>query len=548
MLNDPSTKLPLARIRREQEEKRTQEKAQKLNLPYVNLVSTPIDREAIVLLSEEEARQARLAVVQKVGRRLEVVVADPRTPEAVSVLKKLEQKGFDLHPFIVSESSLEKAWQIYKTYTPPKEHLKGSFKLNKDLVKDIQKKVRDIEILKKKILGRTTSETLNLIIAVAYFAKASDIHLEPQRDSVKLRYRIDGVLNDILEIKPDEYRHLLNRLKILAGLKINVHDVNQDGRFTFNLPDENGSNKDIDIRVSVLPEADGETIVMRLLGTGSVGLEIKDLGFREEAFKIIETALEEPNGLILTTGPTGSGKTTTLYSFIKKINRPEIKIITVEDPIEYQIKGITQSQINANEGYGFSQALRAIVRQDPDVILVGEIRDRDTAIMAMQAALTGHLVFSTLHTNDAAGAIPRLRDLGADEKSVTSSLKAVIAQRLVRRLCPDCKEAYRPDLAEQEAIKRELAKMRSEQLQLDLDKLYRAKGCEKCFGLGYQGRIGIFEVFKTTPELEKLTLSRATQSEILEFLLAHGFVTMKQDGYLKVLEGITSFEEVERVT
>jgi type II secretory ATPase GspE/PulE/Tfp pilus assembly ATPase PilB-like protein len=548
MLNKPKHKLPLNKLRREQEEKRTEERAQKEGYTYVNLTSTPIDRDAIILISENEAKQAKAAIVQKIGKRLEIVINSAELPQTQSLIKKLEDRGYNLNIFIASETSLKKAWQIYDIYTPPTESLKGVFKLEKKLIKDLKKGLKHIDNLKDKILSISTSEILNVVIAGGYFSKASDIHFEPQEKMVKLRYRIDGVLNDIVEISHESYGHILSRIKILSGLKINIHNTNQDGRFSFDLPDENDSVKKVDVRVSVLPEAHGETIVMRLLGTGAVGLDIGNLGIRENEFEKVKTALSEPNGLILTTGPTGSGKTTTLYSFIRHINKSDIKIITVENPIEYQIKGVIQSQINQEEGYTFAQALKAIVRQDPDVILVGEIRDRETADMAIQASLTGHLVFSTLHTNDAAGAIPRLRDLGAEEKSITSSLKLVIAQRLVRKLCDECKEKYEPGVKEKEMIEKEISLLKNSGTIPVINKLYRAKGCEKCLGLGYQGRIGIFEIFTINPEIEKLILSRATHSEILELLSSQGFMTMKQDGYLKVIKGITSFEEVERVT
>jgi type II secretory ATPase GspE/PulE/Tfp pilus assembly ATPase PilB-like protein len=548
MLYDENKKLPLNIIRREQEEKRAEERSQQEGFSYVNLTSTPIDREAITMITEDESRQAKVAIVQKVGRRLEVVVFSAELPATAAFLDKLREQGYDLDIFIVSDSSLKKAWQIYATYVAPKQSLKGTFKLDPAMIKDLKQGIKDIGNLKEKILSPSTSEVLNIIIAGAYFGKASDIHFEPQANEVKLRYRVDGVLHDVVEIKRSDYEHILSRIKILSGLKINIHDTNQDGRFSFDIPEEDGEVRKVDVRVSILPEADGETIVMRILGTGAVGLSIESLGIRDIMFGNVKRALEEPNGLILTTGPTGSGKTTTLYSFIKHINNPEVKIITAEDPIEYQIKGVTQSQINAEEGYDFSHALRAIVRQDPDIILVGEIRDRETADMAIQASLTGHLVFSTLHTNDAAGAIPRLRDLGTDEKSVTSALKLVIAQRLVRKLCDRCKEEHVPTDEERKNIEKNLEDIKDREKYPSIGKVCQAKGCEECFGLGYNGRIGIFEIFTINSEIEALVLSRATNSDILVLLKKQGFITMKQDGYLKILEGITSIDEVERVT
>jgi type II secretory ATPase GspE/PulE/Tfp pilus assembly ATPase PilB-like protein len=548
MLEEPRKKLPLNKIRRQEEERRAQERAQKQGLKYVDLTATPIDREAVTMLSEKEAKKAHLAIVQKIGKKLEIVIQDHEIPATQDMLKQLKDRGHNIDIFLVSETSLKRAWQIYETYTKPKESLKGTFQLDGKLVKELKHGLSDVKALKEKILELPTSKALSVAIAGAYFARASDIHFEPGSEKVKLRYRIDGVLNDVVELAMQEYNHLLNRVKILSGLKINIHNINQDGRFSFNLPLDNDEAIKIDVRVSILPEAYGETIVMRLLGIGAVDLSIDKLGIRQETFSVVKDALAKPHGLILTTGPTGSGKTTTLYSFLKHVNHPEIKIITAEDPIEYQIKGVTQSQINSDKGYTFAQALRAIVRQDPDVILVGEIRDRETADTALQASLTGHLVFSTVHTNDAAGAIPRLRDLGAEEKSVTTALNLVIAQRLVRVLCPKCKEAYDPSEEERNKIEMALKGLKNRDKYPPLKKLYRPKGCDECLGLGYKGRVGIFEVFAINPELEKLILSRATHTEILELLQQQGFITMKQDGYLKVLEGTTSLEEVDRVT
>jgi len=545
MQNEPLQKLPLNRIRREQEEKVAQARAEKEGHLYVDLTSTPIDREAITLLTEKQSKTAKMAIVQKIGRRLETVVFSSLLPQTQELMENMKGQGYEFDLFVVSDTSLEKAWQIYATYVKPKESLTKVFKLEPETIKDLKEGVNNLEGLKEKILSPSTSEMLNIVIAGAYFGKASDIHFEPQENDAQLRYRVDGVLHDIVDLKKEDYDHILSRVKILSGLKINVHDVNQDGRFSFGLPEEDGKTKQVDVRVSILPEADGETIVMRLLGTGDTGLDLEKLGIREKDLERVRLAISEPNGLILTTGPTGSGKTTTLYSFIKHINKPEVKIITAEDPIEYHIEGVTQSQIEIEKGYTFAQALRAIVRQDPDVILVGEIRDRETADTAIQASLTGHLVFSTLHTNDASGAIPRLRDLGADEKSVTSALKLVIAQRLVRKLCEHCKEEYEPTLEEKKSIETELANTGE---RAEIGKLYRAKGCDKCLGLGYGGRIGIFEIFMINSELEKLILSRATHTDILTLLAQQGFITMKQDGYLKILSGTTSLEEVERVT
>ena len=547
MFDEPKDKLPLQRLRREEEEKIAQKRAQDEGYRYLNLATVSINHDAVIMISEDEAKQAKAAIIQKIGKRIEVAIYSSRLSQAQTLLERLKKQGYSLDVFMVSESSLKKAWQAYETYVVPRESLKEFVVVKQPFIEQMKPVVNNKDQFQQTIRRLSLSGLLEFILIGAFFSRASDIHLEPQAHSVKLRYRIDGVLHDIAELEQKHYDHLLSRIKILSGLKINIHDTNQDGRFSLKLELPEKGVKKIDLRVSILPGPYGETIVMRLLGVAVAKLSIDNLGIRPDVFSLVKIALEKPHGLILTTGPTGSGKTTTLYSFLNYIKKPEINIITIEDPIEYMIPGITQSQVSVEEGYTFAQALRAVVRQDPDVILVGEIRDRETADTAIQAALTGHLVLSTVHTNDAAGAIPRLRDLGADEKSLTAALNLVIAQRLVRKLCPYCKEAYDPSEEERRKIEKTLSSLSKEKVP-SLEKLYRPKGCDKCMGLGYWDRIGIFEIFAMTPEMEKLIINRATHSEILSFLNERGFITMKQDGYLKVLEGITDISEVDRVT
>ncbi|HYV33340.1 MAG TPA: GspE/PulE family protein, partial [Candidatus Limnocylindria bacterium] len=389
------------------------------------------------------------------------------------------------------------------------------------------------------------SRLLEIIFGAGIKMKSSDIHMEPEEHFVKLRFRVDGVLQDVLHINKSLQRSLVTRIKILSKLKLNVENVPQDGRITFYF-----LGRPIDVRVSSLPSAYGEEIVMRLLGTGAVSLMLKDLGFRSDAQAIVEKALEKPNGMIVTTGPTGSGKTTTLYAFLNELNQQGVKIITLEDPVEYKLEGIVQTPIDHNVDFNFAKGLRAILRQDPDIVMVGEIRDQETAETAMQAALTGHMVLSTLHTNDASGAIPRLLNMGVKPFVVAPALNVVIAQRLVRKLCQVCKKpaALSPTVMEKiNYILKHLPKASDIKLPKELI-FYHSAGCKECGNLGYNGRIGVYEVLENTDAMQKLIFTENTSmAEFRKVAQAQGMLTMVQDGLLKALDGVTDVEEVFRV-
>ena len=404
-----------------------------------------------------------------------------------------------------------------------------------------EKGLENLSDLKNRILKTATTETLELLSGGAISSGASDIHFEPEEKSIRLRFRIDGVLEDIMNLNKNDYPAILNRIKLMAGLKINIHDSPQDGRFT--IKKEKG---DIEARTSVLPGAYGESVVMRLLNPQTLKKNLEELGMREELLAEIKKQLKKTTGSILTTGPTGSGKTTTLYAFVNFVNKPGIKIVTIEDPIEYRIEGISQTQVEPDKGYSFANGLRSIVRQDPDVILVGEIRDSETTEIVMHAALTGHLVFSTLHTNDAAGTIPRLIDLGTKPQVIAPAINLAMAQRLVRKLCPECKKRIKASAEEAKKVKEVLGKT-GQPGKSDEIEIFKKGGCEKCNFTGYKGRIGVFEGFTVDEELERLILKSPAISEIRDFLRKKGMMTMLQDSYLKILDGITDFEEVERV-
>jgi type II secretory ATPase GspE/PulE/Tfp pilus assembly ATPase PilB-like protein len=363
---------------------------------------------------------------------------------------------------------------------------------------------------------------------------------------MKIRFRLDGLLHDVFRGIPlRNYRGLVSRIKLLSGMKINISGEPQDGRFSIEI-----GEKEIEMRASIIPSEFGETIVMRVLDPESASVGLGELGLRLDDAMIVEKNLLKPNGLILNTGPTGSGKTTTLYAFLRKLNDPESKIITIEDPIEYRIEGIEQTQVDPSAKYTFAKGLRAIVRQDPDVILVGEIRDAETADIAMQAALTGHLVLSTLHTNDAVGAVPRLVNLGVKPQTIGPALSLVIAQRLVRKLCPSCKSSLDtpPDLKKK--IESFLKKLptRVDRKKYANPVLFKPKGCVQCNNIGYKGRVGVFEFLETGSSFEEAILKEVSENVLKKIAEESGMVSMQEDGILKSLEGITDFEEVERVT
>jgi len=424
----------------------------------------------------------------------------------------------------------------------------GSVAIAPEIIEEVEKEVKNIADFKTRIeqyIGQSVTKLLDVILFGSITLGASDIHLEPEEDQARLRIRLDGVLQDVVFFEQNTYHSLISRLKLLSKLKLNVTDKPQDGRFSIEVADLL-----IEIRTSSLPAEYGESIVMRILNPKNlIGLEA--LGLRKDLYKMFEKEIQKPNGMIIVTGPTGSGKTTTLYAFLMKIQDPEIKIITIEDPIEYHLRGVSQTQVAPEKGYDFSDGLRSIVRQDPDVILVGEIRDLETAKIALQAALTGHLVLSTLHTNDAAGTIPRLVDLGTEPSSIASGLKMAVGQRLVRKICKKCSTLVKPTSAEMAEIEKGLKNLPSSVDAPDLKNLKIAKakekGCDACNFTGYKGRKGLYEVFLVDSEIEKFILTNPPVSAVREMAIKKGMVTMYQSGLIDVALGETTLDEVKRV-
>ena len=415
------------------------------------------------------------------------------------------------------------------------------------LASDILKTIKNVSDFKKRVeasLTKSVTEVLENILAGAISLDASDIHFEPKEEKIKIRIRIDGVLQDLIFFEEKLYETILSRVKLLSGLKFNITDQPQDGRFSVVI-----GQATVEIRTSTLPAEYGESIVLRILNPKNL-IDMEVLGLRRDLFSLFQKEIKKPNGMIIVTGPTGSGKTTTLYAFLRKIHRPEIKIITIEDPIEYHLKEAAQTQVDPKRGYDFASGLKSIMRQDPDVILVGEIRDLETAKIAVQAALTGHLVLTTLHTNDAAGTIARLVNLGAKPTDIGPAINMTVAQRLVRKVCGQCSKMEKANPQESKKIKAGLKGISKEAAAPKLGtalKIPRTKGCKNCNYTGYRGRIGIFEAFLVDDKMEEFILNNPSTAALKKEAVKRGMVTMYQDGLIKVLGGATTLEEVERV-
>ncbi len=549
MASNQNLEEQLAKQRRAAEEDDAKRRAEKLGLSYLDLISTrvPTEIKAMALVPEERAKTALLCPLQIVKKTIVLAAFDPERPEAKTIIDEL-RKSYEVKVFVASISGLKHAWTYYEYILPQKE-ISGKVEIDEVELKKIGAGVTNLDSLNKLIAGFNSpyiSQILEVVLGGALALGASDIHLEPNEKAGLLRLRVDGLLHGVFDAFPlPMYRSIVTRVKLLSGLKLNIKDEAQDGRFTIALQD-----RGIEIRTSIIPSEYGETVVLRLLDPHSLKVNLEELGWRPDDLAIAEAEIKRPNGLILNTGPTGSGKTTTLYAFLRHVQKPELKIITIEDPIEYHLPGISQTQVDDEAGYTFADGLRSILRQDPNIILVGEIRDKETAEIAMNASLTGHLVFSTLHTNDAVGAIPRLVDLKVQTNILGPALSLVIAQRLVRILCPKCKTEEKIDAVLSEKIKKFLAGLpvRVNKADYTAPKTYKAVGCAACGGLGYKGRTSIFELFEVTEKIEEAIYKNPTEIELKTLAKDQGMVTMQGDGLLKAFKGITSLDEVERLT
>lgn len=530
-------------IKRKEMERATEERAQGASVPYINLSGFPISPEALSKIAEADSKTLQAVCFYYDGEQIRVGAIEANE----AVIARVEQLAATVHAqgqlYLISPASLAAAQKLYATLPKPVTVVRG-VRVTEEELNKYSEDFTSFTDLQHELERADVTQIVSMMLAAAVKTRASDIHIEGEKNDVKIRFRVDGVLHDAAVVPTEVWAKVMSRMKLLAQVKINVADKPQDGRFSIFM-----HKRTIDIRASFLPTAHGESVVMRLLDSSKENISFEDLGLVGKSFEQLKREIERPNGMVITTGPTGSGKTTTLYSILKKLNTAETKIITIEDPVEYQLEGVNQSQVS--DKYTFAKGLRSIVRQDPDVIMVGEIRDLETAEIAIQAALTGHLVLSTIHTNDASGTIPRLLSMGVKPYLLAPAINAMIGQRLVRKVCASCKKEE-PLTAEQKVrITEVMATLPDdfpEKTAWQTATFYKGGGCEICQGLGYKGRLGIYEILTMSAELEKL-IQAGTVSEfdVQKVAQQAGMVTMAQDGILKAMKGETTVEEVLRV-
>lgn len=510
-------------------------KAEYLKLPFIDLDQVAFEPQSVSLVPESVAQHYSLVPydLNEENKILNVAMANPLDLETIEFLEK--KTGYRVAAALANPTQIKGAIKSRYGQEITDEVAKA---LGESSAQQTQKIV-DINELDKVIREAPIAKVVSTILEFALKSRSSDVHIEPQEGDTRVRYRVDGILQEKLILPKKVHDSVISRIKILAGLKIDERRIPQDGRFTFTADGE-----EVDLRVSSAPTVYGEKIVMRLLKKTQKIPTLQELGLRGKALRDVEESVSRPHGMIVVCGPTGSGKTTTLYSILSKVNTAKVNTMTVEDPVEYKIEGVNQVQVNPQAGLTFSSALRSFLRQDPDVIMVGEIRDQETAQLAVQAALTGHLVFSTLHTNDVSGASPRLVDMEVESFLLVSALNAFLAQRVVRRICEHCKESYKPSEDVAQDIRKVLGSLYDPNKEITL---YKGKGCKECNDTGYYGRIGIYEVMPNTEKLTQLIIENSSADKIRDNAIAEGMMTMLQDGYLKATEGITTIEEVLRV-
>ena len=536
-------------LKKREEEELAQVLSRKYGVEYVDLSLIAINTDALRLLPEARAKEVEAVIFGMVGKKLSLAVRAPENPKVKALVQEFTERGYIITVFMCSQESLKRGWARYADLSYATESKAGVFEISNEEIEKLLAEVKnigDISTLIKNAVemkrAYRITRILEVILAGGLSTSASDVHFEPEEAEVKLRYRLDGVLVDVLSLDHETYRLVLSRMKLLSGMKLNITGEAQDGRFSIKVKGD-----EIELRTSVLPGNYGETVVLRILNPKSIAVPLQELGFEPKLLERLQKEIARPNGMILTTGPTGSGKTTTLYAFLRQVNNPGTKIITIEDPIEYHLP-IVQTQVEKN--YSFAEGLRSALRADPDIIMVGEIRDTEVATTAINAALTGHLVFSTLHTNNAAGTFPRLIDLGVSEKVLSSAINVAMAQRLVRKLCQTCKVKRAATEAEQKLITTVLAGVvDTTLLPQETHELYDAKpeGCEVCGGRGYKGRVGIFEAIFMDSSIEEMLRNKPSEREIAQAAKPQGIPTMQQDGVLKIVKGITSLDELTRV-
>ncbi len=539
----------LAHIHAEEEEDLVRILSEKYGLPYTDLTFVPVNMDALRLVPEEDARAANAVVFDKNGKHLSVALRDPSAPAYDRFEKALAGQGYAVEKFLVSQKSLDRAFERYADLSHASETEEGVFAVSDEARAQESERASSLPALRAHLMELVASKDpskvsalLEAVLHAAVYMRASDVHFEPEENGVRMRFRLDGVLTDAFLFDARTYHLLNSRLKVLSELKLNITDRAQDGRFTIR-----EGEKEYEVRASVIPGSYGESFVMRLLDPETTKRSFTELGIHPKLLARLEGEIRRPNGMLLNTGPTGSGKTTSLYAFMRAIQTPEIKIITIEDPVEYHLDGIVQTQVSGKD-YTFASGLRSVLRQDPDVIMVGEIRDEDVAEVAVQAALTGHFVFSTLHTNDAAGAFPRLADLGIDPKSFASAVSVVMAQRLVRTLNPETRQKRAATDEEKKLFERVFASCSDPSLvPASFDEVWTTHADASSEDTGYKGRTGVYEAIFMDDELGAFLRENPSSGEIAKHAERQGFLTMAQDGLLKALDGRTSLEEVLRV-
>ncbi len=501
--------------------------AKQLHINYVDLDGYDINPQALALISSEHIHRYKLLPIDFDGDRLIVAMSDPTNIFTIDDLRVMT--GHDIIPVVVAESDLRTAIDRYNTSDIAVEEALGNINSN------TEQKYSQLQV-DEKSGDAPTVKLVNLIVTEAFREGASDIFIEPQEKEVRVRYRVDGVLQEVMRSPKHVQSGVISRIKIMAGLDIAERRLPQDGRFGLAI-----DKKPVDFRVATLPTIYGEQVVLRILEKSSIMLDLDDLGFLPDPLRRFKESFSKPYGAILITGPTGSGKTTTLYSVLNILNHTERNLITVEDPVEYRLPGINQVQVNTKAGLTFASALRSILRHDPDIIMIGEIRDEETATIAIESALTGHLVLSTLHTNTAPATLTRLIEMGIEPFLVSSAVDCIVAQRLARKLCTKCKELYKP-------TKEELIEAGFKIDGLEPAELYRARGCRFCGNTGYQGRVGLYEVMNVSENIERMLVGKFTVDDLAKIAVSEGMQTLREDGLAKVKAGITSIEEIARVT
>lgn len=522
-----------------------------IGFPHIELSKFPITQEALRQVTREEIDAHGVVCFFASSDEIRLGALDPTTPDAARLLKEIEiKKHAHGALYVISSASLDHVKKLYDKL-PTIKPITKDVEISAEALSRVQASVNDFASVRTVLESSTTTDMLAVILGAGLKVNASDVHIEAEQDDIVVRYRLDGILHDVAHIEKTEYRKLLSRIKLLASLKINITTKPQDGRFTIKSP-----GGEVDVRISTIPTVFGESIVMRLLIQGKKGITLEELGFTPDVLRALKEQVARPTGMIITTGPTGSGKSTTLYAILQIVNQPGVKIITLEDPVEYRLEGVNQSQIDHSKGYTFASGLRSILRQDPDIVMVGEIRDEETAGIAIQAALTGHVMLSTIHTNSAAGAVPRFLSMGSEPYLLAPALNCVMGQRLVRRLCVSCRDKKTLDDLEPSirdranAVISRMQEVDAQKITANVPEFFvpHEGGCGECSGIGYKGRIVICELFVVGDDIKQAILGgRVGELDVEKLAREHGMRTMVEDGIQKAHEGITSLEEVFRV-